>query len=63
LSGYRATTDALNGGQRDAVRDRLLRSLRSRSVTTLQTDVIYGTATRRLKPGSATGADQASRTG
>lgn len=45
-SGYRATIDALNGEQCDAVRDRLLRSLRSQSITTLQTDVIFGTATR-----------------
>jgi SAM-dependent methyltransferase len=45
-SGYRATIDALNREQCDAVRDRLLRSLRSQAITTLQTDVIFGTATR-----------------
>jgi hypothetical protein len=45
-TGYRATTDALSPQQRDTVRDNLLRTLRSRSVTTLRTNVIFGTATR-----------------
>jgi SAM-dependent methyltransferase len=45
-SGYRATIDALSGEQIDTVRDRLLRALRSSSITTLQTDVIFGTAIR-----------------
>lgn len=45
-SGYRATIDALDGEQRDTVRGRLLRSLRSRSITDLQAGVIFGTATR-----------------
>jgi len=45
-SGYRATVDALSPGQRDRVRARLLLELRSRNVTTLQTDVVFGTARR-----------------
>jgi ubiquinone/menaquinone biosynthesis C-methylase UbiE len=45
-SGYRATIDALSQDQRDQVRQRLLHQLRSRSITTVRTDVIYGTATK-----------------
>jgi SAM-dependent methyltransferase len=45
-TGYRATTDALRPDQRTTLRDGLLRQLRSRSVTTLRTDVIFGTATK-----------------
>lgn len=45
-SGYRATTDALSPERRDSVRANLLRLLRSRSVTTLRTNVMFGTATR-----------------
>jgi SAM-dependent methyltransferase len=45
-SGYRATVDALSPEQCNRVRARLLRQLRSRGVTTLQTDVVFGTAQR-----------------
>ena len=45
-SGYRATTDALSPGQQDQVRGRLLQELRSAKITTLRTDVIFGTARR-----------------
>lgn len=43
-SGYRATIDALSPDQRHQVQERLLRELRSRNITTVRTDVIYGTA-------------------
>jgi ubiquinone/menaquinone biosynthesis C-methylase UbiE len=45
-SGYRATVDALSREQRDRVQERLLGELRSRSVTSLRTDVVFGTAER-----------------
>ncbi|HEX6526555.1 MAG TPA: hypothetical protein VF070_42045 [Streptosporangiaceae bacterium] len=45
-SGYRATIDALSQDQRDLVQQRLLRQLRSRRITTVRTDVIFGTATQ-----------------
>jgi hypothetical protein len=45
-SGYRATVDALSLQQRTTVRDSLLGQLRSRGITTLRTDVIFGTAQR-----------------
>jgi len=45
-TGYRATIDALSQDQRDQVRQRLLAELRSRSITTVRTDVIFGTAKR-----------------
>jgi ubiquinone/menaquinone biosynthesis C-methylase UbiE len=45
-SGYRATVDALSREQRDRVHERLLGELRSRSVTSLRTDVVFGTAER-----------------
>jgi len=45
-SGYRATIDALSQDQRDQVRQRLLAELRSRSITTVRTDVIFATAKR-----------------
>ena len=45
-SGYRATIDALSQDQRDQVRQRLLAELRSRSITTVRTDVMFGTANR-----------------
>jgi hypothetical protein len=45
-SGYRATIDALSPGQRDQLRQRLLRELRSRDITTVRTDVIFATARR-----------------
>jgi ubiquinone/menaquinone biosynthesis C-methylase UbiE len=45
-SGYRATVDALSQDQRDTVRERLLARLRTAGVTTLRTDVVFGTAER-----------------
>ena len=45
-SGYRATIDALSQDQREQVQERLLRELRSRSITTVRTDVIFATAKR-----------------
>lgn len=45
-SGYRATTDALNADQRGRVRERVMDQLRSRRITAVRTDVIYGTATK-----------------
>jgi len=45
-SGYRATVDALSPEQRDRVRERLLSALRSDAVTSLRTDVVFGTAER-----------------
>jgi len=45
-SGYRATIEALRQDQRDLVRERLLSELRSRNITTVRTDVIFGTAGR-----------------
>jgi len=47
-SGYRATVNALSPAQGDRLRADLLAELRSREITTVQTDVIYGTATRPL---------------
>ncbi len=43
-SGYRATVDALSPEQRNMVRTRLLGQLRSNAVTSLRTDVVFGTA-------------------
>jgi hypothetical protein len=45
-SGYRATIDALTPAQTGRLRAGLLADLRSHQVTAVQTDVIYGTATR-----------------
>jgi len=45
-TGYRATVDALGQEQRDRVRGWLLSELRSRAVTTVRTDVVFGTARR-----------------
>ena len=45
-SGYRATVDALSPEQRDRVRDSLLAGLRSREISVLRTDVVFGTAAR-----------------
>jgi ubiquinone/menaquinone biosynthesis C-methylase UbiE len=45
-SGYRATVDALSQKQRDRLHERLLSELRSRDVTALRTDVVFGTARR-----------------
>jgi len=45
-TGYRATIDALSHDQRDQLRQRLLARLRSHSITTVRTDVIFGAARR-----------------
>jgi ubiquinone/menaquinone biosynthesis C-methylase UbiE len=45
-SGYRATIAALSQDQRDRVYRRLLSKLQLRNITTLRTDVIFGTAKR-----------------
>ena len=45
-SGYRATVDALSPEQRDRVRESVLAELRSRQITSLRTDVVFGTAAR-----------------
>jgi ubiquinone/menaquinone biosynthesis C-methylase UbiE len=45
-TGYRATIDALSPDQRDHIRYSLLTELRSRDVTVLRTDVVFGTAIR-----------------
>ncbi|MDA0164066.1 methyltransferase domain-containing protein [Solirubrobacter ginsenosidimutans] len=45
-SGYRATVDALDPAQREALHDRVITELRSRAVLTLRTDVVFGTADR-----------------
>jgi ubiquinone/menaquinone biosynthesis C-methylase UbiE len=45
-TGYRATIDALGQEQRSQVQRRLLSELRSRNLTTIRTDVVFGTATR-----------------
>jgi len=46
-AGYRATVDALAPAQRNQLQDLLLPELRSRDVTTLRTDVVFGTARRQ----------------
>jgi ubiquinone/menaquinone biosynthesis C-methylase UbiE len=45
-SGYRATVDALSPGQRDLLRRRVLSELQSGGITSLRTDVVFGTAQR-----------------
>ena len=45
-SGYRATVDALSQERRDRLHQRLLSELRSRDITALRTDVVFGTARR-----------------
>ena len=49
-SGYRATVDALSPEQLNRVRARLLGLLRSSAVTTLRTDVVFGTAQKSSQP-------------
>ena len=46
ITGYRATVDALSPEQRDRVRKEVLAGLRSRGITSLRTDVVFGTAER-----------------
>src|SRR5215475_10458248 len=50
-SGYRATVDALAPEQRGRVRTRLLGELRSRCITALRTDVVFGAARSPGRPG------------
>jgi SAM-dependent methyltransferase len=45
-SGYRATVNALSPSQGDRLRAGLLAELRSHEITIVQTDIIFGTATR-----------------
>jgi ubiquinone/menaquinone biosynthesis C-methylase UbiE len=45
-SGYRATVDALSADKQDSLRDRVIGELRARDVTTIRTDVVFGTARR-----------------
>jgi ubiquinone/menaquinone biosynthesis C-methylase UbiE len=45
-SGYRATADALSPARRAQVRDRVLAGVRSRNVTAITTNVVFGTATK-----------------
>jgi SAM-dependent methyltransferase len=47
-TGYRATIDALSQKQRAKVHRRLLSELRSRNLTTIRTDVVFGTARRPM---------------
>jgi ubiquinone/menaquinone biosynthesis C-methylase UbiE len=48
-SGYRATVNALSPAQGDRLRAGLLAELRSHQITTVQTGIIYGTATRPVR--------------
>jgi ubiquinone/menaquinone biosynthesis C-methylase UbiE len=52
-SGYRATVDALSADQRVRVRDSVLAELRSREITVLRTDVVFGTLTRAGRGGES----------
>ena len=45
-SGYRATVNALSPAQGDRLRTGLLAELRSREITVVRTDVVYGIASR-----------------
>jgi ubiquinone/menaquinone biosynthesis C-methylase UbiE len=45
-TGYRATIDALSHEQRTQVHQRLLSELRSRNLTAIRTNVVFGTASR-----------------
>jgi len=46
-SGYRATVDALGDEKRERLRERVLSELRSRGITRLRNDVVFGSAVRR----------------
>lgn len=46
-SGYRGTVETLEPDQRDALHLTLLTRLRDQDISTLRTDVVYGTARRR----------------
>jgi SAM-dependent methyltransferase len=45
-SGYRATVDALGDEQEERLRERVVGELRSRGVTRLRNDVVFGSAMR-----------------
>ena len=45
-SGYRATVDALGDVQRQRLRERVVGELRSRAVTSLRNDVVFGSAVK-----------------
>jgi ubiquinone/menaquinone biosynthesis C-methylase UbiE len=45
-SGYRATVDALGESDRQELRDRVTGELRSRSITSVRNDVVFGTAVK-----------------
>ncbi len=47
-TGYRATVDALTGEQRQTLRNRVLDQLRSRSITSLRTNTVFGMARRPI---------------
>ena len=47
-SGYRATYDAMSADERDAVRARCMGAISDRRVTTIETNVVYATARKRL---------------
>jgi hypothetical protein len=49
-SGYRATVDGLSPEQYKKLHARLLGQLRSNAVTTLRTDVVFGTARKLSSP-------------
>jgi ubiquinone/menaquinone biosynthesis C-methylase UbiE len=49
-SGLRGTVDALQPDQSETVRGHVLAILSSRSVTSLRTDVVFGSATKPLTP-------------
>lgn len=49
-SGYRATIDALSPEQRGPVRQNLLAELRAGGITSVRTDVVFGTAQRPEDP-------------
>ena len=46
-SGYRATVDALGDEQRQRLRERVVGELRSRGVTRVRNDVVFGSAVKR----------------
>ena len=47
-TGYRGTIDALATDEREVVRQAVLAGVRERAITRLRTDVVFGTARRRL---------------
>lgn len=58
-SGYRATIDALSQDQQDVVRQRVLTELSTRGITTLRTDVVFGTASKPASLSSGSGVSAA----